>query len=120
MIGFIKQFRGYQTDELQRKHPNAFLLLSQIARRARRTNEPNVDGLSIGEAMIGDYESAGLTEQTYRTAKKILERLNIATFRATNKGTIAKLISTHIYDINAELTNEQVNEQITDNQRADV
>ncbi|MEN6384374.1 MAG: hypothetical protein ABFD79_04175 [Phycisphaerales bacterium] len=121
MSGYIKYKRGYQTDELQRKYPNAFLLLAQIARRARRTNEPNAEGLSIGEAEIGDYKLAGIKkEQPYRTAKKILERLGLVTFRGTNKGTIAKLISTDIYDINAEPTNEQVNEQTTDNERTDV
>ncbi len=87
-------------------YPNAFLLLTVIALRARRV--PNkITGLDVYEAMVGDYESCGLTEQKYRTAKKVLDKLKIATFKATNKGTIAKLVNTDIYDINAPTTNGQ-------------
>jgi hypothetical protein len=53
--------------------------------------------------MLGDYENIGLTRQEYRTALKKTENLGIATFRATNEGTIGKLVDTSIYDINADV-----------------
>lgn len=71
--GFIKFARdSTEADFLQEYHPNAFLLLCLIARRARRfLGAP--DGLKIAEAFIGDYRKAGIeTEMKYRTAKKIL------------------------------------------------
>ena len=70
----------------------AFVLLAQIAQRARRTSDLDIDELAVGEALVGDHESIGLTEQEYRTAKKHLARLGIATFRGTSRGTVAKLI----------------------------
>ncbi len=117
--GFIKYNRGEHVDELQEKYPAAFLLLNQIARRARRTVS-EITGLGVGEARIGDYKRCGIkTEQKYRTAKDILQKLGIITTRATNKGTVAKLIDTSIFDINAESNNVQDNEQITGKQRTD-
>lgn len=116
--GFVKLNRGEAVRDLIKHYPNAYLLLTQIATRARRT--PNqILKLAIGEALIGDYKECGLTEQKYRTAKEKLEKLNIITTRATNKGTIAKLIDKTIFDINMETGNEQDNRQITDNQRTD-
>lgn len=67
-------FRIFRSDEmlyLARKHPNAFILLTFIAARARRENG-HPDGLVIGECHIGDHKEYGLTEKEYRTAKKIL------------------------------------------------
>jgi hypothetical protein len=49
--GFVKLIRSTLTDFLQEKHPNAFLLLSLIARRARRTSG-HPDGLKIGECYV--------------------------------------------------------------------
>lgn len=93
--------RGERTEELIRNFPNAFLLLAQIALRARRTTS-SIMGLGPKECLIGDFKYAGLTERQYRTAKQILEKHEIATFKPTNQGTIAKLIDTSIFDINVE------------------
>ena len=113
---FVKLIRSEDAEALLIKYPNAFLLLTQIALRARR--EPNkILGLDVGECVIGDFSNCGLTEQKYRTAKKLLEKLGIATFKATNKGTVAKLINSDIYDINVGMDNEQANEQVTNKQR---
>lgn len=101
-----------------RRRPTAFLLLFLIAQRARRTIDSNFDNLQIGEAKIGDYESYGATEQIYRSDKIFLEKFNFATFRGTDKGTIAKLIDTSIFDINVDQPNDLINEQLTDSQRA--
>jgi len=110
--------RGEIANDLLMYHPNAFLLLTLIAMRARRT--PNlIKNLDICECQLGDYKACGLTEQKYRTAKNILEKLNLATFETTNKGTIGKLINTDIYNINPESCNGQTNNQITNEQRTD-
>jgi hypothetical protein len=116
---WVKLTRSENTVELIEKHPKAFLLLSQIALRARRTSS-KVSGLEPGEALIGDFKKAGLTQQEYRTAKIILNKLGFATFRTTNRGTIAKLLDTSIFDINIEVINERDNEHETNrNQTGD-
>lgn len=69
---FIKLKKSDKTDWLQKNHPNAFLLLCQIARRAKRTSD-SLDKLKIGEALIGDYHNAGIeTRDKYRTALDVL------------------------------------------------
>ena len=92
------------------KHPNAFILLDVIAYRASRKDNP-VRGLKCGEAWIGDYENYGMSESTYRWAKKKLQEFKLATFRTTNKGTTARLLSTNVYDINEEPNDGQHNTQ---------
>ena len=99
--GFIKLMRSDATRELLRDGP-AFQLLTQIALRAKRTNDFNIHGLQIGQALIGDYASCGLTRRKYRTAMAHLERYGLARFQATHKGTIATLFDITIYDINEE------------------
>ena len=99
---FIKLMKNKDTIELSTRAPNAFLLLTQIALRAKRTNGFNVSGLTIGQALVGDYKSIGLTEQRYRTAKAQLRTWGFATFKGTNKGTIATLINSRLFDINEE------------------
>lgn len=117
-VGFIKLLRTKDVFELIRRRPSAFNLLTLIAYRAKRTNEENFDQLEIGQAYIGDPESYGVTQQVYRTDKKFLENHNLATFKATNKGTIARLISTSIFDINEEkITNKPTSDERTTNER---
>lgn len=116
--GFIKLIRfSANAEEVIRRRSSAFCLLTLIALRARRKNDTNFDDLELGEALIGDFESYGATEQVYRTDKKFLETFNFITTRTTNRGTIAKLVDTTIFDINIERTNDQPNSQLTTNQR---
>lgn len=110
---FVKLNRGTETVELLR-HPAAFLLLTQIALRARRTvGGFNPHCLQPGEALVGDYRALGLTEQRYRTAKRTLRGWGLATFRPTNKGTIATLASLAVYDINGVAANDPGSRQAT-------
>ena len=105
--GFIKLYRSNQVLNLLEKRPSAFTLLTLIALRARRTNEVYFDELQIGEAYIGDYKSYKVSMQIYRTDKKFLEKYDLATFKTTTKGTIARLIKPVIFDINEEeITNK--------------
>lgn len=119
MKPFVKLKRTEKANDLLELHPNAFLLLTLIALRARR--EPNlIRGLDICECHLGDYEACGLTRQKYRTAVNVLETLGLASFYKTNKGTTGKLLNTDIYDINACAVNQQDNQQGNqpDNQQA--
>jgi hypothetical protein len=109
---YIKLKRTPETLEIFKK-PKAFTLLSLIAYRARRTSNFSSDNLEIGEALIGDHKSAGLTRQEYRSALFWLKTRQFITTRATNKGTIAKLINTDVFDPNFEKGNHQTNQPIT-------
>ena len=99
MKSWLCYHRSAEADELQARHPNAFLLLCQIARRARLTPCP-VTGLQIGQAYIGDYRQAGIkSERQYRTAKNTLKMRGFSTFKTTNKGTIATLLEQGIFSL---------------------
>jgi hypothetical protein len=100
--GFIKFYRD-RGRELLEEDPKAFLLLAQIASRARRTAARySRVVLNVNQAFIGDPQTIGLSRQEYRNAQKRLTRYGLATFKPTNQGTIATLISVEVYDINAE------------------
>jgi hypothetical protein len=122
---FIKLLKDTKLlTEIIKRRPTAYVLLTLIALRARRTNEPNLDDLEVGEAFIGDYKSYGATEQIYRSDKVWLKTNGLATFRSTNRGTIARIANAVIFDINAseltgyQRTNEQAtNEQLTTNKK---
>ena len=114
--GFIQLIRDKEVMELIKVN-DAFILLTVIAYRAKRTLGFNVRGFKQREALIGDYKNYGMTEQRYRTSKSKLEKWGFATFKATNKGTVATLCNKRIYDINLETTNEQVNSPVTSKQR---
>ncbi len=121
--GFVALNRGQDTEQLLLKYPKAFLLLTQIALRARWSREPNpITRLEFGQAFIGDYKSAGLsTEQEYRTAKQVLGTTGQATFRGTSKGTVATLTDSAIWSVTKPGNNDQSNDpgtnQSTNKQR---
>lgn len=97
--GFFKASRATAGLELLKANHHAFVLLYVIAHRARWREGFNQHGLGTGEAFIGDHDSCGLTEGEYRAAKKFLAKHGLATFRATNRGTIAALINTEVFDV---------------------
>jgi hypothetical protein len=99
MTGFIKLKRSNETLELL-NDPNAFVLLTVITLRARRTDEFNVHNLRCGEALIGDHAQCGLTRRQYRTAMKHLGMWGLARFTPTTRGTVATLCGVSVYDIN--------------------
>jgi hypothetical protein len=105
--GFLKLMRSPFTNELLRD-PLSFALLTIIALRARR--QTGLDGLQAGEALIGDHYNYGLTRQHYRGRCAKLEKLGLATFRKTNRGTIAKLASIDIFDINEDVPKKDANQ----------
>lgn len=95
---FIKLQRSNETNELM-KDPPTFMLLCQIAIRARISDSFNNDNLSIGESLIGDYRNIGLTRSQYRTALDKLKKANFLTIKTTNRGTIAKLTDTRVFSV---------------------
>jgi hypothetical protein len=115
--GFFKCSRNPEGIDLAIAYPNAFILLYIIAYRAQRTAAFNRYGLKPGEALIGDYVNCGMSQQNYRTAKQQLQKFNFATFKPTSRGTIAKLINTRVFDINAAEGNEHSNSQPTSSPR---
>jgi len=111
---FIKLCKSRLTEDLMGE-PACFMLLTQIAYRAKRTEGISVYGLCVGEAMLGDYGTIGLTRQKFRTALKKLESLGMITIRTTNRGTVAKLVCKDVFDINEEAVNHQSNLGLTTN-----
>ena len=107
----------------------AYMLLEQIADRAQRKAKIiRQNGVTLHlepyQALIGDYWNVDLSEGEYRQAKKILAIRKYATFKGTNKGTIATLINNEIFDINGEDTTDRTtdkqrtgNEQTTTNKK---
>jgi hypothetical protein len=85
----------------------AWALLTLIAYRARyNDDEPNPYKLELGEALINN-KAAGLTMKEYRNAKRRLQEGKQAVFRrattGANRGTVAKLLNSDVFDINADL-----------------
>jgi len=113
--GFIKLQRA--AEDLFEKDLDVFLLLTQIAFRAlRQDSKFNKHDLKPNEALIGDFESCHLTRHRYRAAQHRIQHIyQIATFRKTNKGTIATIINTDVYDINC--VSEKPAEKPTKNQQ---
>jgi hypothetical protein len=115
--GWFKATRNPEALELIAANPNAFVLAYVIAARGRWTGMFNPHGLTLGEALIGDFKKCGMTEQQYRTAKQQLEKWKFATFRPTTHGTVAKLTDTRLFDIFPGQDNGQDNGRATDAQR---
>ncbi len=78
-----------ETDNLM-KDTDAFLMLLKIAYNTKRNEFFSIPDLEVGEAFI-TADIVGMTVQTFRTTKKKLEKWGFATFKPTNKGTIAKI-----------------------------
>ena len=102
MSRFVAMHCGPEVDELQQRHPNAFLLLCQIARRAKWKDCP-ITGLCKGDAFIGDWKTAGLlSKKTYEVAKMHLEKCGLVGFQGGNKGTRATLLDSTIFSLSSD------------------
>jgi len=88
--------------ELLRK-PHSFALLTLIAIRTKRFEDGDLS-VRIGEAMIGDYEAAGIQSRSqYRCAKDALEKMGVCSFQNRQKfgvrGTVARILDGRIWEI---------------------
>jgi hypothetical protein len=111
MSRFIVLHCGDETAALLSQHPNAFLLLTQIAMRAKWKDCP-VTRLKAGQAFIGDWREAGLkSEKAYRHAKTVLSDCKLATFQGANKGTIATLADSKVFSISLDARGGQTGGQ---------
>jgi hypothetical protein len=115
--GWFKATRGHAALELIRANPLAYVLAAVIAHRGRWREGFNADGLALGEAFLGDFRSYGMSERQYRTAKQQLAKWRFATFKATNKGTVAKLMDTRLFSILPLEADGQNDGQPTDKRR---
>lgn len=128
---FIKYFPSDEASWLLTHYPNAFIVLTKIACRARRQNG-HADGLIIGDAIIGASDmEPGMSRQNFRTAleklvefnyikiisngKKFFEREK-STIKVTIKSTLVNLCNSTIYDINPDDGNHCTNQQLTNSQ----
>jgi len=66
------------------KNSNAINLLFMIAIRAWPGPGISPPGWDIGEALIGNYSTMGMTQQEYRTAKKHLKKMGFITIKSTD------------------------------------
>ncbi|MCX8495165.1 MAG: hypothetical protein ORN51_03175 [Akkermansiaceae bacterium] len=116
---WLAYHRSAEADALQSRHPNAFLLLCQIARRARLT-PCKITGLEIGQALIGDFKAAGIkSEQRYRTAKRYLTDNKFVTLKATSRGTVATLMDQGVFSLSVrDATGTPTAEQRASNEQA--
>src|SRR5436190_6363360 len=116
-------FKAYRSDEaleIIRTNKNAMVLALVIAMRARwKTEGFHRFNLQPGEALLGDYQSYGMTEREYRTAKENLSEWKFATFRTTNKGTIGKLTDTRLFYVLQNPNDGQNAKQTTGKRRTD-
>jgi hypothetical protein len=118
MTSWIAYHRSEESEELQARHPNAFLLLCQIARRARWKPCP-ITKLEPGQALVGDWKKAGLpSQQAYRCAKATLEKAQLATFQGTTRGTVATLCSSSVFSLSEIANNERNTKQGTNEERS--
>lgn len=125
---FIKFIPSEEAFWLMHHKPNAFRLLAHIANTARRYNG-HPDGLLIGQCHLQHWKFYNLSEQEYRTAKKILvERKHIiiietnrtrkkSTSGTTTASTLVHLCSSTIWAINPEEINDRINDRATTDQR---
>ncbi len=96
---FIALHCGEEAQTLLSDHPNAFLLLLQIAMRAKWKDCP-ITGLKAGQAFIGDWKKAGLrSRKVYQVAMERLEKGKLAVFQGGNRGTLATLTGSTIFSI---------------------
>jgi hypothetical protein len=112
--GFLKLMKSKLLEELLME-PACFVLLTQIAYRARRVEGLSIKKVGLGEALIGDYRNIGLTRQKYRTALLKLVDWGLITIKTTNKGTVAKLMGKQVFDINEEWGNHESGMRIGSN-----
>lgn len=116
---WVKATRSHDALELIRANHHALVVAYFVAMRARWRTGFHADGLDVGEALIGDFAAMGLTRQEYRTALANLTKWNFLTIRTTNKGTIAKLTDSRLYDISPAEANQQNNQRLTTSQPPD-
>ena len=78
-----------ETDNLM-KDTDAFLMLLKIAYNTKRDDLFSIPDLEVGEAFI-TADILGMTQATFRSTKKKLEKWGFVSLKTTTKGTIARI-----------------------------
>ncbi len=113
-VRWIALHCGEETSALLAKYPNAFLLLTQISMRAR-WKDCAITKLKAGQALIGDWQQAGLqSEKAYRHAKDVLADCKLVKFKGASKGTVATLLDSTVFSITTNPKGGQTGEQRAD------
>jgi len=118
--GWFKAVRSDEGLELIAMNPCAFSLLYVIAHRANWHGKFNRHGLGLGQAFIGDYKRCGMSQRQYRTAKGQLEKHRFATFKPTNKGTVATLADSRVFVLSGKPDDNQNDRQRTGSRQTEV
>lgn len=110
MRSWIKSGRGQETDELMRTRGGAYKLLHYIGLHAWRGPGLSPKGLSVDQAVVGDWQAYGMTRGQYRHALKKLKSMGHIDFRTTRKGTIVTLLkkSREIVDQNPIYDDQEI------------
>jgi hypothetical protein len=109
--------RNPEALELIKRSPQAFIMLYIVAFRARFAPSRYDPELQLGESLIGwqrDFQCYGFSAQQYRTCKLKLEKLGFITCKATDRGTIVRLVDTRVFDVSRFDANTQPNRPATD------
>ncbi len=93
------------------KDVTAFYLLTVIALKANRCHKPSPNGALQNQAFIGKKDFPFISYKSYRCAKKRLTDGGYASFKGTNRGTVATLLGPQVYDINPEILGQAKGKQ---------
>ena len=106
---FYLMHRSEQTSWLRENHPNAFLLLTIIAERARWNEKNLTGGLKPLQCVLGTTEILwkGCTRKILRGAIKTLIQGHQIITKTTTKGTIVTLVGTDIAQVNVNTKDQQ-------------
>lgn len=113
---FLKLIRSDKAEWLISNYPNAFLVLSIIALRAKR-NKDSLSGMEPGDAIVdrkGTAKAAGITEDQFRVALAHLIKLNLVEIvfnpkvggtqkrpiKIPMKSMIVNILNSMVFDIN--------------------
>jgi len=114
---FYLMHRSEQTGWLRENHPNAFLLLTIIAERARWKEKNLTGGLKPLQCVLGTTEILwkGCIRKILRGAIKTLIRGHQIVTKTTTKGTIVTLVGTDVVQVNVNTKDQQrANERPTE------
>ena len=106
---FYLMHRSEQTHWLRENHPNAFLLLTIIAERARWNEKNLTGGLKPLQCVLGTTEILwkGCTRKILRGAIKTLIQGHQIVTKTTTKGTIVTLVGTDVVQVNVNTKGQQ-------------
>jgi hypothetical protein len=108
--GFLMQKKGPHLNAVIQR-PVTLSMVTLAATRTWRGPGISPDGCAPGEAFIGDTATIGATRGQYRAALKWLTNRRYATTKATNNGTIIRLLDSILYELNVDGDNHHNNHQ---------